>query len=259
MTFATYPSLADRVVLITGGAHRHRRRPSCAPSRRKAPGRLPRHRSEAPARRSARARATRAARPAVPPLRRHRHRRAARRDRARRAPSSARSACSSTTPPTTSATTLAEVTPEQFDWIARRQPRHVFFAAQAVRPQMKRARRRLDHQPLLDRLERRRRRRCRPMPPPRRRSSASPARWPRARRPRQHPRQRHRARRGDDRAAAAALVHGRGQSIADGRARRRSRRASRPRTSPARRCSSPPTTARASRGSAFRSTGHPLD
>ena len=71
---------------------------------------------------------------------------------------------------------IDEVTVEYWDHALDVNLRQQFFAAQAVRPQMKELGERRDHQFLLDRLEGRRRR-FPPTPPPRPASSASPARW----------------------------------------------------------------------------------
>ena len=73
---------------------------------------------------------------------------------------------------------LAEVTPAEFDWTIGVNLKHVFFAAQAVVPQMQARWRRLDHQHVVGRLDARRAGDCRSTPRRRRRSSASPIRWP---------------------------------------------------------------------------------
>ena len=91
--FATYPSLADRVVLITGGASRHRRRHGARVRRPTArASRFVDLQDDAGRGAGGRSRRADRARAAVSPLRRDRHRRAARPRSRRSASGSARSA-----------------------------------------------------------------------------------------------------------------------------------------------------------------------
>ncbi len=137
MTFATYPSLSDRVVLITGGASgigADMVRAFAANGARVA---LPRHPATRPAKRwrgelgghgAARAAFLRCDVTDIAALQA-----AIEQVRDRSAPSR----CWSTTPPTTTAIRSHEVTPEYWDRAQDVNLRHHFFAAQAVHPHMK--------------------------------------------------------------------------------------------------------------------------
>ena len=137
LTFAIYPSLAGRVVFVTGGATgigadivrafaRKRARVAFVDLQREA--------GEALAERIA---ARRRAAPLFLDVRRHRHSRRCRRRSRKRARRSGRSACWSTTPPTTSGTRSTRSRSSTGTSAQNVNLRHHFFAAQAVHPQMR--------------------------------------------------------------------------------------------------------------------------
>ena len=211
MSFTEYQSLADRVVVITGGASGIGEtfvRAFAANGARVAfldlqeDGRRGARRGAA----RQRARMRRSSSPATSPT----WRRCARRSNASRGELGP-AAVLVNNAANDLRQTFAEVTPDQFDWMMAVNLRHVYFACQAVVPQMIERGRRLDHQHVVARLDVRHARPaglCGRQGADRRphQFAGAPVR------PAPHPRERDRARPGADREAAPPLVPRRRQA-----------------------------------------------
>ena len=167
LTFATYPSLAGRVVFVSGGATgigadivrafaaQSRARRLSSTCRREAGEQLA---SEL---------AGTGERALLPPMRRDRHSGASGGDRARRSRALGPIAVLVNNAANDERHAIDEVTRRLLGSGAERQPAPSFLR-RAGRPSADaRARLRLDHQSFLDRMAARRRRKCRPMPRPR--------------------------------------------------------------------------------------------
>ena len=218
---------------------------SCAPSRRN-DARVAFLDVQRRSRRSARRRRShgeRRARPLFPQLRRDRHRRAASGDRGSSREQLGPIAVLVNNAANDERHAVADVTADYWDHAQNVNLRHHFFAAQAVHPQMSE----LGFGSIINLSSiawRGGGRHWPPMPPPRP-AIVGLTHCARARlRPRQHPRQRDRARRGHDRAAAAAVVSTPEASV-DAIVQRQIHQADvcSATRSRGRRCSSPPTTA----------------